>query len=207
MMPSRTIPPQKQEVFSGSIRLVDELNRPENVGLAPVVKKLETLQKQLQEETGLKITFADTEAFAGQMIALADFKGVLCSRVKDCDVVFNAYGNKPGRLPLGRQDSSGADPEGRVPWTGSSVEDFKAAFKKNRLTVKELCVLAPALFADQTKGTEFLMQDQQCAEYLKFLEDSKRQTTRTSYEVTFFDAWEKLVNLGRIKKEYGGSDS
>merc|ERR1739848_789650 len=142
-------PSTKTGGFSGSIRFADEPKRPGNVGLAPVVSKLEALQKELQEETGLKITFADTEAFAGQMISAQDFKATLCSKVKDCDTVYNAYGNKPSQLRLGRQDSSGPDPEGRVPWVGSSVGDFKAAFKKMRLSVKDLCCLAPALFEDE----------------------------------------------------------
>ena len=191
-------PATKTGGFSGSIRFADELSRPENVGLEPVVRKLEALQKELQEATGLQISFADTEAFAGQMIAAQEFKAALCAKVGSCDVVYNAYGNKPKRLPLGREDSSGPDPEGRVPWVGSSVEDFKAAFKKVRLTARELCSLAPALLEDEAKGTEFLMQDKQCAGILKDLARSKETTTRTSYEVTFFDAYNRLVNLARI---------
>merc|ERR1712182_179812 len=50
-------PSTKTGGFSGSIRFADELKRPENVGLAPVVSKLEALQRELQIETGLKITF------------------------------------------------------------------------------------------------------------------------------------------------------
>merc|ERR1739848_813503 len=109
-------PSTKTGGFSGSIRFADELKRPENVGLAPVVKKLEALQKELQEETGLKITFADTAAFAGLRIVAQDFKNLLCSKVRDCDTVYKAYGNVPNALQLGRQDSSEPITEGRVPW-------------------------------------------------------------------------------------------
>lgn len=92
-----------------------------------------------------------------------------------------------------------------MPWVGSSVEDFKQAFKRIRLPAIALAVLAPALFEDEAKGVEFLMQDKQCAGFLKEFERSKRQTTRNTYEVTFFEAYTGLVNAARIdaKAVYG----
>eukprot|EP00670_Eutreptiella_braarudii_P003900 CAMPEP_0174302568 /NCGR_PEP_ID=MMETSP0809-20121228/59697_1 /TAXON_ID=73025 ORGANISM="Eutreptiella gymnastica-like, Strain CCMP1594" /NCGR_SAMPLE_ID=MMETSP0809 /ASSEMBLY_ACC=CAM_ASM_000658 /LENGTH=406 /DNA_ID=CAMNT_0015408485 /DNA_START=31 /DNA_END=1251 /DNA_ORIENTATION=- len=184
--------------FGGSIRFPEELGRPENVGLAPVVSKLEALQKELQEATGVNLSFTDTVAFAGQMILAQDFKATLCSRVGACDVVYNGYGNKPKRLPLGRQDFPSPDPEGRIPWTGSSVEDFKQAFKGIGLTAKDLCTCASGLLEDPEAGEALLMTDKQCAGILKDLEKSKQTTTRTTYEVTLFNAYTRLVNVARI---------
>eukprot|EP00746_Dinoflagellata_sp_MGD_P046436 gnl/MRDRNA2_/MRDRNA2_214147_c0_seq1.p1 gnl/MRDRNA2_/MRDRNA2_214147_c0~~gnl/MRDRNA2_/MRDRNA2_214147_c0_seq1.p1 ORF type:complete len:392 (+),score=73.00 gnl/MRDRNA2_/MRDRNA2_214147_c0_seq1:65-1240(+) len=199
-------PETKTGGFGGSIRFSEELGRPENAGLSPVVKKLEALQKEVQEKTGQKITFADVEAYTGQLLLASDFKDTLCARkmTAPCAAMYAGYGNKPERLLLGRPDASGPDPEGRVPWVGSSVDDFKAAFKRLRMSPKDLTVLAPGLFAEEAKGYEFLMQDKQCAGYLADFEKSKQSVTRNNYEISFFEAYTKLVNRARIdSKAYG----
>ena len=60
--------------------------------------------------------------------------------------------NKPPKpVGLGRIDAESPDPEGQIPWTGSSVEDFKAAGKKIGIVSKELMALLPALLDDEAK--------------------------------------------------------
>lgn len=191
--------------LDGSIRF--ELNRPENVGLEPAVRKLESLQKDLQKETGLDISFADTEAFAGKRIVFKEFYDTLCAKIakdKKCETAYNAYGNKPDKLRLGREDASEAGPEGRVPWVGSSPDDFKAAFKKLKLYNSDLCSFAPALLEDEAKAIEFLKQDKDLAGSLEQLEKSKATTTRTTYEVSVYETLDALANAKRLNpKIYG----
>eukprot|EP00747_Dinoflagellata_sp_TGD_P165382 gnl/TRDRNA2_/TRDRNA2_186581_c0_seq1.p1 gnl/TRDRNA2_/TRDRNA2_186581_c0~~gnl/TRDRNA2_/TRDRNA2_186581_c0_seq1.p1 ORF type:complete len:395 (-),score=60.16 gnl/TRDRNA2_/TRDRNA2_186581_c0_seq1:82-1266(-) len=200
--------------FSGSIRFPEELKRPENAGLEPVVKKLEALQKDLQKETGLPITFADTEAEAALMIVAGSFQDVLCTKIApdqaffDCDKIYSQFGNAPRKLPLGRRDATEPAPAGRVPWTGSSVDDFKAAAKKLRLSVSELCALSPGILPDGT-GEEFLKQDKQCAGILEDQRMSKATKTRTNFETTLLDALALMV-AGRARvdpKGYGPGSS
>jgi L-ascorbate peroxidase len=197
-------PSTKTGGLDGSIRFADELKRPENAGLAPVVKKLEVLQKEIQERTGQKVSFADTEAYTGQMILAANFKDTLCAKPMSipCSQAYGSFGNKAERLPLGRPDADGPNPEGQVPWVESSVDDFKKGLKRinGRLTTRSLCVLAPALFGDEEKGNAFLAQDKECAGVLSEYEKSKATVTRNGYELAFFEAYTLLVNRARMSK-------
>jgi L-ascorbate peroxidase len=181
--------------FTGSIRLPEELARPENAGLEPIVKKVEQLQKELETETGVKVSFADTEAFTGNMIAGSEFKKTFCSRVAPpCDTPFNAYGNKPKRMLLGRSDANEPSPAGRVPGEDASLDDFYKAFSRVKLGKKDICYMAPALFADEAKGEAFLRKDGYLNGVLDDIEKDKKQITQTNYQISFLQAYEVLVN-------------
>lgn len=51
------------------------------------------------------------------------------------------------------------------------------------MTLKDLCVLSPALTGDYESSIALLQDDAECAKILADLEKSKRDMTRTSYEV------------------------
>jgi hypothetical protein len=59
----------------------------------------------------------------------------------------------------------------------------QAMFKRMGMTLKDLCVLSPALTGDYESSIALLHDDAECAKILADLEKSKRDMTRTSYEV------------------------
>jgi len=183
--------------FNGSIRFAEELARPENEGLAPIVAELLECQKEVQAATGVPVSFADVSAVAGLYIIGGAFKDVLCAKTdaQSCDVVYNGYGNKLPSLRLGRVDAPRPEPAGRVPWVGAPVSDFVEAGKRIGLLSRELCAIAAGLLPTEEMATEVLSTDPQCASTVRDLEMSKRTTTRTSYEVLVFRAYVKMVNV------------
>ena len=186
--------------FNGSVRFPEELSRPENAGLAPVVDKLLGLQKRIQRDTGANVSFADVEAITAQAILQQASKALLCSKSVEgsCDVVYKAYGNKPKPLDIGRADAPGPDPAGQIPWAGNSVGYFTAAGRKLGLKPRELVSLAPALLLDEEEALAVLSRDGQYTDIITDLEKSKRTRTRATYEVEQFAALQKLVNFARF---------
>jgi L-ascorbate peroxidase len=192
-------PETKRGCFNGSIRFPEELKRPENAGLAPAVEKLLALQKAIKAEVGRDISFADISAITGLFIISESFKAALCSKTAaDACGTAVPFNKPPKPVGLGRIDAESPDPEGQIPWTGSSVEDFKAAGKKIGIVSKELMALLPALLDDEAKAVELFMQDGQCAGIIKSLEQSKTTQTRTTYEIALYAAYLKLVNFARF---------
>jgi L-ascorbate peroxidase len=192
--------------LDGSIRFSEELKRPENAGLAPVVSTLEGVQKELSEATGLEITFADTEAYAMQAIAFRQFKDDLCASIgKDqsvmgCDDYVKQFGTLPRTLSLGRRDAS-KPVTGDMPWVGKSATEVKETFKSLGFSVWDICCLAPGFFETEAKGVEFLMQDEECAIKLGEIDRSQKTKTKSNYQASFFDAVQKLANTGTARDD------
>ena len=186
---------------NGSIRF--ELQRPENEGLGAVVEKLEGLRKKLQEASGKDITFADTELLAGQVIACQNFKYDLQQKLADpqtIEVVYQAYGNKPKKLRIGRPDASGPGPEGLVPWKGSTADEVISAYRSKPLvlTIPDLCKLAPGLLGSLAEAEEVLKQKPEGRSAFEDIEKSKATVTRTAYEIGFFNAYTKVSLAAKI---------
>jgi len=186
---------------NGSIRF--ETQRPENEGLDVVVEKLEGLRKKLQEASGREITFADTEVLAGQVIAVQNFKYDLMGKLADpqtLEAVYQAYGNKPKKLRIGRPDASGPGPEGMVPWKGSTIDELIAAYRSKPLvlTIPDLCKLAPGLLGSVAEAEELLKQKPEGRAGFEDIAKSKETVTRTSYEIGFFNAYTKVSLAAKI---------
>jgi hypothetical protein len=191
--------------FNGSIQF--ELDRPENAGLKDVVKQVKEAKAMIDASDITKnpITFADTLAIAGLVKLTADFKDHLCGVVSNgsCDLAYNAYGNKPPNMRKGRVDATEAD-AASVPMPGSSVEEYKALQARMGLGISEITVLSPALTGDFDSSVAILEQDEAYAKALKRYAKTRNDLTRTSYEVPFFKAYMRLVNMGaRFYKEPG----
>ncbi|CAL0327202.1 unnamed protein product [Lupinus luteus] len=107
--------------MNGSI--IYELERPENAGLKKSVK---VLQKAKTEIDAIQpVSWAD-------MIAVAGAEAVeLC-------------GGPPIQVSLGRVDSLGADPEGKLPEESLGASDLKKCFRRMGFSTQELVALSGA---------------------------------------------------------------
>uniref|UniRef100_A0A7S1IVM9 glyceraldehyde-3-phosphate dehydrogenase (NADP(+)) (phosphorylating) n=1 Tax=Eutreptiella gymnastica TaxID=73025 RepID=A0A7S1IVM9_9EUGL len=192
---------------NGSIRFPEELARPENEGLAPVVARLQTLQDEVKAATGVGLTFTDTMVLAASAIAGYTFKVQLCTHTnpEECDLLYNGYGNKPRKLRIGRRDVPKPEPEGRVPWTNSSGTDFIMAGANIGITIPETVALSPSgrdpgtasplLPGGSAQAREVLLQDARAVNAFKDLDRTRATTTRTNYEIKFFDVLEKMTKV------------
>lgn len=115
----------------GSIRLPEELARPENRGLADAAGTLAPIKLLFPE-----LSYADLVALAGAM-AVAQCNG------PDIPVV------------LGRKDSDTPGPEGRLPRRDMSIVELKACFASMGLSTRDLVALSGAHTLGRVDGVPF----------------------------------------------------
>ncbi|KAK3248579.1 hypothetical protein CYMTET_41958 [Cymbomonas tetramitiformis] len=178
--------------------LLHELDREENSGLTECVEQLLRAKAAIDENEVVlnPISFSDLLAIAGLVKIKQSCVNSLCSRTKEgtCEIVFQAYGNKPQAPKFGRVDTSSADSAGLVPL--SEVSEFKDAFARMGLSVTDLCVLAPVITGDIESSNALLSVDAKYADILKGFEKGKKEVTRTSYEIPLYRSYTKLCKLG-----------
>ncbi|KAG0586604.1 hypothetical protein KC19_2G103000 [Ceratodon purpureus] len=107
--------------MNGSILF--ELERPESAGLQRPIKVLQKVKREL--DLAFPVSWADLIAVAG------------AAAVAECD-------GPVIPVKLGRLDSSGPDPEGKMPEETLSASDLKQAFQSKGFTTQELVVLSGA---------------------------------------------------------------
>lgn len=115
----------------GSIRLPEELSRPENTGLQEAVRRLTRVQELAPE-----ISFADLIALGG---ALA---------VAVC-------GGPTIHPPLGRIDAVSPSSEGRLPPDAGGADDLKLRFRAMGLHTRDLVALSGAHTLGRAAGKPF----------------------------------------------------
>jgi len=183
---------------NGSLRF--ELDRPENKTLKAVVEQVTAVKKAIDADEMMlaPISWADALVLTGLTKTTAVFKAAMCTRMKEgqCELAYNAYGNKPPNPKLGRVDADAADANGLIPALGSSSSEYRALFERLGFSKTELCLLAPALTGDYDAGIALLREDPELAKVLDGIEKGKKDLTRTSYEVNFFNAFLKLSYKG-----------
>ncbi|XP_024520798.1 thylakoid lumenal 29 kDa protein, chloroplastic isoform X1 [Selaginella moellendorffii] len=192
---------------NGSIRLSEELKRPENVKLDSAVTFLEGLKKEIDEESkGGPISWADLIQIGGQAAAKRTF---LDAAIKKCggneekgNFLYNAYGSN-GQWgffdkQFGRSDKPEPDPEGRVLlWEEAPIAEITNRFSKVGLGPRQVAVLSAFLGTDQAAMDAKLAQDSELARWVKKYQDSRETVSQTDYEVDLIGAFTRLSILGQ----------
>ncbi|PSC75757.1 Thylakoid lumenal 29 kDa chloroplastic [Micractinium conductrix] len=201
----------------GSIVLPEELNRPENKALAPLVEKLRQAKAAIDasaNEGQGPLSWADTIVLAAKVASEAAWRQDKIDKAADAvkgAFIADSFGN-PIDVKLGRIDAASANPSGRVPATDASLEEVQAFFtqlgakpgagegafsRKAPFTERQQFLLWPAVQTDGV-ATEAAMAafNPKYAEWKQQYDSSRQTVTRTSYEVDLAATFAKLANLG-----------
>lgn len=210
----------------GSVVLPEELGRPENAGLKPLVERLAKAKAAIDSQQAARgaapFSWADTIALAAKVTTEAAWVQQRQARASTPEGKKNALMfSNPIPLRIGRVDAAAPTPAGRLPPRGAAAAEVKAFFSK--LGVKPGADEGP--FAKKPPFSErvhFLLwsaaqEDQAAAEaalveadpgayadWKKKYDISRRTVTRTDYEVDFGEKLSLLADLGATfdKKAY-----
>lgn len=199
----------------GSIVLSEELNRPENAMLKPLVEKLAAAKKVI-DEGNLKlgsqpISWADTIYLAGKVATQTSWNEIKVKGTKGGMDTVRAF-NSEWPAVLGRVDGSSPAPASRIPTSDAPVEEIKAFMgklgakpgggggpfaPKAPFWERPAFVVWPAAQLEPEKEEQRLAAaDPAFAEFKKKYDISKRTVTRTDYEVDFAEYYNRLTSLG-----------
>ncbi|KAL4428092.1 hypothetical protein ABPG75_002181 [Micractinium tetrahymenae] len=201
----------------GSIVLPEELNRPENKGLAPFVDRLRKVKDAIDaraEQGQGPISWADTIVLAAKVALEKAWRQDKIDKAADAEkgaFLAESFGN-PIFLKLGRKDATEPAPAGRALAPDASLQEMQQYF--NKLGVKpnassgpfppkapfwerQQFLLWPATQADPA-ATEAAMvaYSADYAPWKQQYDKSRTTVTRTSYEVDFGTIFAKLADLG-----------
>ncbi|KAK9810280.1 hypothetical protein WJX72_007826 [[Myrmecia] bisecta] len=200
----------------GSVFLDEELKRPENQILKPLVAKLAKAKKAIDEQGAVfgqgPISWADLGCLAVREATMAEWRKIKISRapvVSGGETIADAFGS-PFEVALGRIDSGVPSPAGRIPGDDASLDEIHAyltalgnknpegGFGKPKPPFWERpsFVLWTAAQADPEAAEQRFSADPRYAGYKKKYDMSRRTVTRSEYEVDFAEYFYKLANLG-----------
>jgi Peroxidase len=184
----------------GSAHLADELKLPQNAGLQSTVAALARVKGAVDAAAVTKdeLTWADLIAFSASVITRREFRRILASNYKG-GILPPGVTNDFPEPSLGCQDGTVAATQTLVPAAGASVAEWRACFEALRLGVADLAVLGPDLIQG-TDAYALLSADPDVKKYLDRFESSKAVPGRTSYELAFARAVNKLQALGNFDK-------
>lgn len=206
--------------MDGSIVQGEELGRPENAALKPLVAKLAAAKAKIDEAGAADgsgpISWADTLVLAARVATQTAWRDIKIARAQiksGGEVIAGSAFGAPWPVRLGRADSAAPGPAGRVPAADAPVEDIK----KYLLTVgakpgstggpfgqlpplwdRPAFSLWTAASADPAaEEARFAAEDPKAFKGIKEAYDRSRKTiTRTDYEVDFIAYFTDLSNLG-----------
>eukprot|EP00850_Spirogloea_muscicola_P004647 SM000020S05997 [mRNA] locus=s20:354406:356786:+ [translate_table: standard] len=194
---------------NGSIRLSEELGRPENAGLDKALGVLGSVKAKLddsQAALGGPIGWADLIQYAAEVAVQGLFLNAATRKVggdpEKGRQLYNAFGSSGqwGAFEklLGRKDAAAADPAGRViDWEPASVADLKAKFASLGLTGRQLVVFSVFLGPDLEKTEAKLATDPELAGYVTKYQRSRKTISETDYEVDLINALTKICALNQ----------
>ncbi|XP_078442869.1 ascorbate peroxidase 4 [Wolffia australiana] len=192
---------------NGSIRLSEEISRPENSGLLDALNLLEEAKKEIDAfSKGGPISYADLIQLGAQSAVKKTF---LDSAIRKCGgneekgrTLYRAYGSS-GQWGLfdrqfGRTDAQEPDPEGRIPqWDKSSVQELKDKFTSIGLGPRQLAVMSAFVGPDQTATEAQLATDPEVRPWVEKYQRSRETVSQTDYEVDLITALTKISTLGQ----------
>lgn len=201
--------------FDGSIVLSDELNRPENVGLKPLVARLAEAKKQIDAGNAAigsgPISWADTIYLAGKVSTQASWIQIKLKGTKGGLQTVKAFGSD-WPVVLGRVDNPAAAPTGRIPASDAPAEEIKqfmlALGAKPGASTGPFAPRPPfwerpafviwtaAAESPAAEEARLAAADPAFAEFKKKYDISRATVTRTDYEVDFSDYFNRLTSLG-----------
>ncbi|CAD7704625.1 unnamed protein product [Ostreobium quekettii] len=203
--------------LDGSIVLEEELSRPENKVFKPIVAKLTTAKKAIDEES-IKaeqgpISWADLLVLAAKTSIQMSWRQIKLGKAKDeasAGILTSAYGTN-WSVRIGRVDSMTPAPAGRLLSPDPSAEEVQSFFNalgnknvgesgpftpKGPFSEKYSFLIWTAAQPDPEKAEEKLATLPVYAEWKKDFDRSRKTVTRNDYEVDFVETFDKLVNLG-----------
>jgi hypothetical protein len=159
---------------------------------------------------GAPLSWTDLLSWAAGVRTKAAFDAALAARAAPGkgDTLVKAYANPFPAAPLGGVDAEAPGPAGGVPPGGAAAgaAAWRAAFDRLGLRPSELALLGPdVICGDEAAAVAMLREDAVLAKALDELEAQKALLTRTSYEVPYGRAFDKLARAGlRLNKELYG---
>lgn len=192
---------------NGSIRLSQEISRPENTGLSTALDLLVKAKAEIDSYSkGGPISYSDFIQFAAQAAIKNTF---LASAIRKCGgneekgrLLYTAYGSN-GQWGIfdrqfGRIDSHDPDPEGRVPqWDKASVQEMKNKFSSIGFGPRQLAVMSAFLGSDQLATENKLATDPDVRPWVEKYQRSRETVSQTDYEVDLITTLTKLSSLGQ----------
>lgn len=204
--------------LDGSIILGNELDRPENTMLKPLVSKLKTAKAEI-DAAGAKtgagpISWADLIMLAGKVATQRAWASAKIKRAvteSGGELIAGPLGAQ-WDVRIGRVDNPNASPEGRIPSATADVEEIRKFLlglgtppgqenpgpfsPKPKFWEKVGFVLWTAAAVDPAAEEERFAANPKFTDIKKKYDASRRTLTRTDYEVDFITAYDRLVNLG-----------
>ncbi|XP_020685501.1 thylakoid lumenal 29 kDa protein, chloroplastic [Dendrobium catenatum] len=192
---------------NGSIRLSQEISRPENTGLTSALDLIVKAKEEIDSYSkGGPISYSDLIQFAAQAAVKKTF---LSSAIRKCGgneekgrLLYTAYGSN-GQWGLfdrqfGRTDSKDPDPEGRIPqWDKASVQEMKRKFSSIGFGPRQLAVMSAFLGSDQLAVENMLATDSDVRPWVEKYQRSRETVSQTDYEVDLITTLTKLSSLGQ----------
>ncbi|KAL6779874.1 hypothetical protein ACKKBG_A14095 [Auxenochlorella protothecoides x Auxenochlorella symbiontica] len=204
----------------GSIVTSEELDRPENKSLVPLVKRLSKVKAELDGQAEKRgqapISWADLIVLAGAAAASLDWKAIKLGRATDAaggEIIASQLAT-PIPVSLGRGDSPAPNPSPiiPIPTENASPQEVKDFFnrlgnpssdngeglfsRKPPFFPRAAFVLWTAAQPDPAAAEAKLATDPAFAEWKTSYDRSRRTVTRNNYEVDFGTYYERLANLG-----------
>eukprot|EP01024_Parvocaulis_polyphysoides_P012789 TRINITY_DN14761_c0_g2_i5.p1 TRINITY_DN14761_c0_g2~~TRINITY_DN14761_c0_g2_i5.p1 ORF type:complete len:354 (-),score=45.21 TRINITY_DN14761_c0_g2_i5:147-1208(-) len=202
----------------GSIIFDEELNRPENVSLKPIVAKLKDAKKQIDAritELGSgSVSWADLICIAARFTAKKSWADIKIKRAATDvggDIVVTAFASE-FPLDIGRIDATEPNVSGKILAADSSVQEIRdflynlgrkegegeGFFSKKPLFWERPGYVIYTATCDnpQAAEEEFAKSDKIYADLKVSYDRSRATITRTDYEVDFANYFNRLANLG-----------
>ncbi|GAQ82344.1 ascorbate peroxidase [Klebsormidium nitens] len=194
---------------NGSIVLDEELNRPENQKLKPIVAKLKKVKEEFDADAGEQgpVGWADLIYVAGEAALQTQF---LFSAIETAGgdekkgaqlaVAFGSAGQWGFfDKKLGRKDATEPSPAGRIPGPDAPLSAWADTFQRAGLTPKYVVALSLGLGPDQAATEAELAKDSRLARAVKDYQKSRQTVSQTDYQVDAIVNFTKLSILGQEK--------
>lgn len=202
----------------GSVVLPEELGRPENAGLKPLVERLAKAKAAIDAGSAARgqgsISWADTIALTAKVAVEATFAEARQAKAKTAEGKKEALRFlNPVPIRVGRVDATAPAPAGRLPAADAPAAELRAFFnalgvrpgastdgpfgKRPPFGERAQFLLLPAAQADKEAAEEALVAaDPAYAEWQKKYGAAKRALTPSEYEVDLGERLAALANLG-----------
>lgn len=200
---------------NGSIRF--EMDRPENVKLKPYFDKLSTVKKEVDARLGPSgpISWADLVYVAGKVATRKKWLNEKVDKLQgkmSSEMVQQSYGT-PWTARIGRVDAEEADPAGRIPGPGASLEELrdfylkfdnpkpedKGSFLGGKAPYNQrYSYLLISLMAEDRESIQQQMAslDPEWAKAKEKYDISLKTLTRTEYEIDTSRLYNKIMQVG-----------
>jgi len=200
--------------LDGSIVMDEELKRPENASLKPLVEKLKEVKKTVDEQNAASnqapISWSDLLVLTARLAVSKEWRVQKRKRTasdQDAALLQTAFGaDWPVRL--GRVDSNTPGEPNRIPQADASVEDIRSFLLqlgakpeggfgyKPPFYERPGFLMYTAAQPDPTKAEEYLATEPEFAVWKDNYDKSRKTLTRTNYEVDFITYFTRLTSLG-----------